>query len=303
VKRRLMAAAISVVAMVALAASPVLAFAGVTNGSFESGTFSGAPFDTLNAGSTDLEGWTIDSGSVDWIGSYWQAADGARSIDLDGNAAGAISQTLATTIGNTYDVTFALSGNPFGGAAAKTLTVGASGAASQSFTFDIGIAGNSSGDMKWATQVYSFVATSATTVLTFTSTTPGAFGPALDDISVAETAPPTEPPTEPPAATKAECMDGGWQTVVDAHGNGFKNQGDCVSYVATDGRNPGSLSLAPSSASVRTGDEESRMLSRSASVTSHASSGKSAASTHQSATHGKPKTDHSKSEHRGPRRP
>jgi choice-of-anchor C domain-containing protein len=297
-----MAAAIGVVATVALAASPVLAFAGVTNGSFETGTFSGAPFDTLNAGSTDLEGWTIDSGSVDWIGSYWQAADGARSIDLDGNAAGAISQTLATTIGNTYDVTFALSGNPFGGPAAKTLTVGASGAASQSYTFDIGIAGNSPVDMKWATETYSFVATGTSTVLAFTSTTPGVFGPALDEISVAETAPPTEPPTEP-ASTKADCMDGGWQTVVDAQGNGFKNQGDCVSYVATDGRNPGSISLAPSSASVRTGDDESRKLSRTASVTSHASSGKSAASSHQSATHGKPKSDHSKSEHRGPRRP
>jgi choice-of-anchor C domain-containing protein len=296
------AAAIGVVASVALAASPVLAFAGVTNGSFETGSYSSAPFDTLSAGSTDLEGWTIDSGSVDWIGSYWQAAHGSRSIDLDGNAAGAISQTLATTIGNAYDVTFALSGNPFGGPAAKTLTVGASGAASQSYTFDIGIAGNSTGDMKWATQVYSFIATSTTTVLGFTSTTPGVFGPALDDISVAETAPPTEPPTEP-VSTKADCMDGGWQTVVDAQGKGFKNQGDCVSYVATDGRNPGSISLAPSSAIARTGEDESRKSSRTASVTNHASSAKSAASTHQSATHGKPKSDHSKSENRGPRRP
>lgn len=36
--------------------------------------------------------------------------------------------------------------------------------------------------------------------------------------------------------TKDECKKGGWQ---DFDGM-FKNQGDCVSFVATDGRNPGS---------------------------------------------------------------
>ena len=264
VKTRSMAgAALAVVAWMALAASAVLAFAGVTNGSFETGTHSSAPFDTLSAGSTDLAGWTIDSGNVDWIGSYWQAADGSRSIDLDGNTPGAISQTLATTIGNTYEVTFALSGNPAGGSASKTLTVGATGAASASYTFDTGIAGNSFSDMKWAAQVYSFVATSSTTVLTFTSTTAGLFGPALDDVDVAETVAP--PP--PPAPTKADCKDGGWKTMFDAQGNGFKNQGDCVSYFATDGRNPGSLSPAASSTSARTRDGETRQLSGTAAVT------------------------------------
>lgn len=35
----------------------------------------------------------------------------------------------------------------------------------------------------------------------------------------------------------AACKDGGWQNFTDANGTPFKNQGDCVSYVATDGRN------------------------------------------------------------------
>jgi hypothetical protein len=34
-------------------------------------------------------------------------------------------------------------------------------------------------------------------------------------------------------ATKDQCKNGGWQTY-----GVFKNQGDCVSYVATKGKNP-----------------------------------------------------------------
>ena len=41
---------------------------------------------------------------------------------------------------------------------------------------------------------------------------------------------------EPQAAfpTKADCKNGGWQNFTSP---AFKNQGDCVSYVATHGRN------------------------------------------------------------------
>lgn len=39
--------------------------------------------------------------------------------------------------------------------------------------------------------------------------------------------------------TKDDCKNNGWMNLVDANGNTFKNQGDCVSYVATKGRNPG----------------------------------------------------------------
>jgi choice-of-anchor C domain-containing protein len=254
-----------------------LAVASINNGSFETGTHSGAPFDTLSPGATALTDWTIESGTIDWIGSYWQAADGSRSIDLNGNASGAISQTLDTTIGNTYVVSFSLSGNPAGGPPAKTLTVGASGADPASYTFNVAVAGNTRTDMKWVTQTYSFVATDSTTVLTFTSTTSGNTGPALDNIDVTETAAPTPTPTPTvaptptptptvaptptptvaptptptptvaptptptvvPAPSGDDCKHGGWRTMLDARENGFKNQGDCVSFYATDGRNLG----------------------------------------------------------------
>lgn len=43
-----------------------------------------------------------------------------------------------------------------------------------------------------------------------------------------------------PVVTSGDkCKNGGWQYLTDDLGNRFKNQGDCVSYVATKGRNKG----------------------------------------------------------------
>jgi hypothetical protein len=39
------------------------------------------------------------------------------------------------------------------------------------------------------------------------------------------------------AIDKDQCKQGGWQNVTEADGTPFKNQGDCVSYVATGGKN------------------------------------------------------------------
>jgi len=44
-------------------------------------------------------------------------------------------------------------------------------------------------------------------------------------------------PTVP--TNKNECKKGGWMTLVDSNGRGFKNQGDCVSFVSTGGKNLG----------------------------------------------------------------
>jgi choice-of-anchor C domain-containing protein len=241
----IVSAALAFVASISLAGS-AFAFSGVSNGSFEAGTFTANPFDTLPAGSTDLTDWSIDSGTIDWVGTYWQAADGSRSIDLNGNDTGAISQTLATTIGNTYVVTFALSGNTDCSPTAKTLTVGATGAQPASYTFDTAVVGNSRADMKWVAQTYTFLATNSSSVLAFTSTTAGPCGPALDNVSVTENVP-----------TKDDCKNGGWTTMMDVQGDGFKNQGDCVSYFATKGKNLGSvapLAVAAPAPVAATGD-------------------------------------------------
>jgi choice-of-anchor C domain-containing protein len=230
VKRRpIVSAALALVASMSLAGS-AFAVTSVINGGFEDGTPSANPFDTLVPGDTRLTGWTVDSGSVDWVGSYWTASVGSRSIDLTGFDAGAISQTLTTTIGNTYVVTFDLSGNPAGPPAIKTLTVGATGAPTTGYEFDTATAGNTLSDMMWVSKTYTFLATNTSSVLTFTSTTAGFFGPALDNVTVTENVP-----------TAADCKNGGWETMIDSQGNGFKNQGDCVSFFATKGKNLGSV--------------------------------------------------------------
>src|SRR3984957_5249659 len=62
------------------------------NGSFETGNYvdGGSGFDTLFAGSTDMTGWTVTAGSVDWISTYWVAADGSRSLDMNGDSPGGV---------------------------------------------------------------------------------------------------------------------------------------------------------------------------------------------------------------------
>src|SRR5450631_2855770 len=86
----------------------------VTNGSFENGTgdagFGG--FTTLGGGATNITGWTVTGGSIDWIHGYWPAADGTHSIDLNGNSVGGMEQTISTVAGQGYKMTFWISGNP-----------------------------------------------------------------------------------------------------------------------------------------------------------------------------------------------
>lgn len=49
----------------------------------------------------------------------------------------------------------------------------------------------------------------------------------------------TPPPPSSEPTTVEECKKGGWQN----YGGLFKNQGDCVSYVVTGGRNQPSGNL------------------------------------------------------------
>ena len=236
-RRARLGLALGVIAAFAFAGS-TQAFTGAANGSFEDGTYvdNGGGFQQLDAPNTSIDGWSVDSGSVDWVGSYWTAPDGAMSLDLSGADAGSISQTFDTTIGNTYTVAFLLSGNPAGPPSVKTLDVSATGGTPSSYSHDT--TGSDLTTMAWTPETYEFLATSATTTITFQSTTGGPYGPALDNVRVTETVP-----------TKDECKDGGWQSMIDNAGNSFKNQGDCVSYFATKGKNLGAVApIAPTNA-------------------------------------------------------
>ena len=68
----------------------------IVNGSFEEGpdVESVVP---LDEGSTAIKGWTVTRGQIDYIGTFWKAADGKRSIDLHGSPVyGGLKQKFAT---------------------------------------------------------------------------------------------------------------------------------------------------------------------------------------------------------------
>ena len=161
-----------------LSASPARANL-VTNGSFEGG-FPGG-FTTIAGGSSAITGWTVTGDSVDWINTYWTPSNGAFSLDLDGNGQGGVTTSITTTIGQSYFLTFDMSGNPDGPPPFKTLNLTVGGNAPQSFVF---LGGNDKVNMNWFTFGYSFTATSLSTTISFASQDPGPFGPALDNVSV-----------------------------------------------------------------------------------------------------------------------
>jgi choice-of-anchor C domain-containing protein len=230
-----------IAALIAVVALPVTALASgeVTNGSFEDGSFTGGAFgfEALAAGSPTagaMTGWTVTEGSVDWIGNLWTAADGAMSVDMNGTPSdgvgviGVITQTVATTANHTYVVEFWLAGNPDCGPGPKTLFVSATGAAPASYDFE-NTDSTTHADMGWVQKVYPFVATGSSTTLTFAAdpTKASICGPALDGVTSTDT-----------AKSGAQCKQGGWQTMHDADGAPFRNQGDCVSFYATSGATP-----------------------------------------------------------------
>lgn len=214
------------IAAAGLMASPVSAAApALLNGSFENGTPPGILLTPSAGNNTTITDWTVTTGNVDYIGTYWTSSDGSRSIDLNGTQPGGLSQTFATVAGHSYTVTFDLSGNPDGALwspVIKTLNVDAGGAPT-AYSFDT--TGHTTASMGWEQRTFNFTATGASTTLSFTSTTGGAFpyfGPALDNVKLAVDAP----------TNKDQCKNDGWKEY-----GVFKNQGDCVSFVATKGTN------------------------------------------------------------------
>jgi choice-of-anchor C domain-containing protein len=156
------------------------------NGSFDVGAPATFVFD-VPAGSTQIPGWTVSVGSVDWITNNWTSSHGTSSLDLVGSlGVGGIQQTFDTVPGTTYVVAFDLAGNPGGLPVVKPLTVTA-GTVTSSFTFDT--TGRTGAAMGWARQTFSFVASGATSTITFTSDVRGQggsnnAGAALDNVTI-----------------------------------------------------------------------------------------------------------------------
>jgi choice-of-anchor C domain-containing protein len=187
----------AVAAPLALAASPANAATALTNASFENATVTFPEgYSVVKAPNQTLTGWTAGGEGVDIVDkALWNADEGSRSIDLNAFDPGSISQTIDTVVGQTYDLSFAMSGNPDANVAPgpKTMNVSAAGTTT-GFTYDTAVEQNSTADMKWKDQTFSFAATGTSTTLTFTSTTTtegpspigvsAAAGPVIDDVVV-----------------------------------------------------------------------------------------------------------------------
>jgi choice-of-anchor C domain-containing protein len=171
-----------------LAANPAHAADFITNGSFEQGTAPGS-FTTVNAGGSNITGWTVVSGSVDYIGSYWNAEDGSRSIDLAGNSYGTLSQIVNLVAGQAYQLSFFLSANPDRSVYPRSTNVSIDGMTQQ---FDYSGSPTKT-DMGWLRYTWDFVAsTDGPSTLSFTALNTGnAYGPALDNVMLSAVPEPT----------------------------------------------------------------------------------------------------------------
>ncbi len=137
----------------------------------------------LANGSTALPGWVVSQGNINVVDSpYWMAADGKRSLDLNGSMPGAISQTFKTKKGQKYRVTFALAASsPDAEPKEKKVQISAAGMTKE-FTFDS--TGKTHNAMGWVRKTWEFTAEADKTTLEFLSLTEGHAGPALDDVVV-----------------------------------------------------------------------------------------------------------------------
>lgn len=153
----------------------------LSNGSFENPALSSSTqFTTIIAGGT-IGAWSVGAGGVDLIRNYWTPYIGSQSLDLNGNSPGSISQTIATTAGLHYTLTFALAGNP-DNASDKVLNVlfGSQNAGNATFVYN---PSQNTTNMGWTLVTFAnLVATGSSTTLTLSGVNGGAWGAAIDDV-------------------------------------------------------------------------------------------------------------------------
>ena len=177
--------------------SPLIAQNLLTNGSFETGDYSGGDFEHIPAGASDITGWTVGGDGVDWHndGEMQFPQDGLLVVDLnasDGDS-GSISQIFSTVAGQDYSLTFYLCGpNPSSTSFPDPREVQVDVAGIQQI-FSAPASPNQ--NLVWEQKQLNFTAAGSSTTLAFSTVVPtGFWGPTLDNVSVTAGAPvPTAP--------------------------------------------------------------------------------------------------------------
>ena len=174
----------AVAAATMLAAPTAFAANAVVDGDFNN-SISG--FNTFTGGSTLPGGpWVVTGGSVDLIGNFWQSPSGPTppngSVDLNGFSQGGVEQTISGLIpGDTYVLTFSLSGNPQGAPTTKSVDVSIGSVVNDNFTYTIG--SNTLANMMYKSETVTFTA-GASNTLSFASQVAGEFGPVIGGVSI-----------------------------------------------------------------------------------------------------------------------
>lgn len=155
-----------------------------TNGSFELGSDPGL-YQPLGVGSTAIPGWEVIGSNIDYVGSFWQASDGSRSLDLNGNnGPGGIRQTFDTVAGQEYGLYMDLAAHHPPGLDLFRFHIGFN-----DFRADVAFLvdpASTRADMRWFTLFLGwYTATSDLSTLAIISdTTDPVFGPAIDNIRI-----------------------------------------------------------------------------------------------------------------------
>lgn len=179
----------------------------ITNSSFETPTVTVGGFTNFLNGSTSITGWTVVGREVSIVstsyasfGLTFPAEDGSQWLDLTGdlsNAAEGVQQTVATTPGLTYDLSYFVGnqvnpGGPYG--MTSTVKVLVDGTLIQTSTNSMGAGGTM---QVWEQFNTSFVAASSSTTVAFMNGDPSSDNTnGLDNIVLVQ-GPPTSTVPEP----------------------------------------------------------------------------------------------------------
>ena len=149
------------------------------NGSFEFGLSPAADRLSLLPGAQDILGWTIVGPpglDLQWLGplnhSWLSAADGGSFLDLTGLHDAApypgVSQSIATVIGESYRVSFAIGSEAmYDRSTRPSVAVEVTGQPPRTCTV------SAVGTNRWQTFEFTFTASQTNTTLTFTGANPG----------------------------------------------------------------------------------------------------------------------------------
>lgn len=193
-------------AILTLMGSPAFANL-ITNGSFETPVVPVGGFTNFNSASTGITGWTvvgpqvsIVSGTYASFGLKFPAEDGSQWLDLTGdgsNKVEGVKQTVSTTAGSTYDLSFYV-GNQVNSSGiygtTSTVEVLVNGTPVHAFTNSLGAGGTT---QVWEQFSLSFVAGSGSSTVEFLNEDPATDNTnGLDNVVLAEH--PTTTVPEPP---------------------------------------------------------------------------------------------------------